>query len=66
GVVTDGPFVVGLYLRVSTNQQVEGESLKEQEDELSKYCQFKGYRIHKSTRKKPNPVAPPTALNTNN
>ncbi len=47
GVVTDDPFGVGVYLRVSTDRQAEGESLKEQEDELLKYCQFKGYRIHK-------------------
>lgn len=38
---------VGLYLRVSTGFQVEGESLDEQESELKKYCSYKGYRIHK-------------------
>jgi DNA invertase Pin-like site-specific DNA recombinase len=38
--------VVGLYLRVSTGHQVEGESLEEQESELRKYCAYRGFKIH--------------------
>lgn len=40
-------LVVGLYVRVSTESQTEGESLEEQENELRKFCDYKGYKIHK-------------------
>ena len=34
-------LAVSLYLRVSTTQQTEGESLEEQETELRKYCDYR-------------------------
>lgn len=40
-------LTVGLYVRVSTEMQTEGESLEEQENELRKFCDYKGYKIHK-------------------
>jgi site-specific DNA recombinase len=44
----DSKFKVSLYIRVSTDRQAkEGESLEEQEKELKKLCEFKGYSIHK-------------------
>ena len=44
-------IVVGLYPRVSTEDQVrEGFSLDEQEDRLQKLCEFKGYKIYKVYR----------------
>jgi site-specific DNA recombinase len=40
-------FVVDLYIRVSTDRQVrEGDSLEEQENELKKFCEFRGFHIH--------------------
>lgn len=40
-------LIVNLYLRVSTDQQAkEGDSLEEQESELKKFCEFRGFRIH--------------------
>lgn len=40
-------FVVDLYIRVSTDRQAnEGDSLEEQEKELKKYCEFRGFQIH--------------------
>jgi len=47
GDTTTEPIRVGLYIRVSTDRQAEGESLEEQENELRKHCVYKGYRIHK-------------------
>ena len=42
------PFKVSLYIRVSTDKQAnEGDSLDEQEKELKKFCEFKGYLIHR-------------------
>ncbi|MDC0977762.1 recombinase family protein [bacterium] len=38
---------VSLYIRVSTDKQVEGDSLEEQESELKKFCEYKNYLIHK-------------------
>ena len=43
------PFKVSLYIRVSTDKQAnEGDSLDEQERELKKFCEFKGYMIHRT------------------
>jgi len=37
-----------LYIRVSTDRQAkEGDSLEEQESELKKFCEYRGFRIHK-------------------
>lgn len=44
----DNKFKVSLYIRVSTEKQVEGDSLEEQESELKKFCQYKNYLIHKT------------------
>jgi site-specific DNA recombinase len=42
-----GTFAVGLYIRVSTDRQAkEGDSLEEQESELKKFCDFRGFQIH--------------------
>ena len=42
-------FNVSLYIRVSTGRQAnEGDSLEEQEKELKKFCDYKGYLIHKT------------------
>ena len=40
-------FLVGLYVRVSTQYQVDGDSLEEQENELRKFCDYRNFRIHK-------------------
>ncbi|MBN1622490.1 MAG: recombinase family protein [Endomicrobiales bacterium] len=40
-------FKVSLYIRVSTDKQLEGDSLEEQESELKKFCGYKNYLIHK-------------------
>ena len=41
-------FVVDLYIRVSTDRQAkEGDSLDEQEAELKKFCEFRGFQIHR-------------------
>ena len=43
-----GTFAVGLYIRVSTDRQAkEGDSLEEQESELKKYCDYRGFHIYK-------------------
>ena len=47
GDITAESIRVGLYLRVSTGHQVEGESLEEQESELRKYCAYRNFGIHK-------------------
>ena len=40
--------IAGLYIRVSTEEQSrEGFSLKEQEERLKEFCQFKRYSIYK-------------------
>ncbi len=40
-------FRVALYIRVSTERQVnEGDSLEEQENELKKYCDFRKFAIN--------------------
>ena len=40
-------FKVDLYIRVSTERQAnEGDSLDEQENELRKFCDYRGYKIH--------------------
>lgn len=39
--------VVGIYIRVSTTEQVEGYSLGEQEARLRSYCDAKGWAIYK-------------------
>ena len=45
--IPDGPCVkVGLYLRVSTQNQVEKESLSTQESRLRAYCQANGFIVH--------------------
>ncbi len=42
-------LIVDLYIRVSTGHQVkEGNSLEAQENELKKYCEYKGYKIRKT------------------
>lgn len=38
---------VGLYLRVSTQHQVDGDSLEEQENELRKFCDYRNFHIYK-------------------
>jgi len=44
----ENSFKVALYIRVSTDRQArEGDSLEEQESELRKFCEYKGYLIHK-------------------
>lgn len=41
-------FPVNVYIRVSTDRQAkEGDSLEEQESELKKFCEYRGFRIHK-------------------
>lgn len=46
-VASDLPFVVDLYIRVSTDRQAkEGDSLEEQESELKKFCDYRNFRIH--------------------
>lgn len=46
--MTQEKFVVDLYIRVSTDRQAkEGDSLEEQESELRKFCDYRGFRIHK-------------------
>lgn len=41
-------FLVDLYIRVSTDRQAkEGDSLEEQEFELKKFCDYRGFRIRK-------------------
>ena len=46
--MTAEKFVVDLYIRVSTDRQAkEGDSLEEQESELRKFCDYRGFRIHK-------------------
>jgi len=48
GEFASDPFVVGLYLRVSTDRQAnEGDSLEEQEKELRKFCDYRNFRIHR-------------------
>lgn len=45
--MSETKFVVDLYIRVSTDRQVrEGDSLEEQESELKKFCEFRGFHIH--------------------
>ena len=40
--------VAGIYIRVSTEDQVrEGFSLGEQEEKLKQLCKYKDYKIHK-------------------
>lgn len=40
-------LTVDLYIRVSTDRQAnEGDSLEEQESELRKFCDYRGYTIH--------------------
>lgn len=40
--------IAGIYVRVSTEEQSrEGFSLKEQEERLKEFCQFKRYSIYK-------------------
>ena len=40
-------MVVDLYLRVSTDRQAkEGDSLEEQETELKKFCDYRGFKIN--------------------
>lgn len=41
------PFTVDLYVRVSTFSQLEGDSLEEQESELRKFCDYRGFNIHR-------------------
>ncbi|MFC1771063.1 recombinase family protein [Candidatus Margulisiibacteriota bacterium] len=46
--MTDKKLVVGLYIRVSTERQAkEGDSLVEQEKELKKFCEYRGFQIYK-------------------
>ncbi|MFC1771361.1 recombinase family protein [Candidatus Margulisiibacteriota bacterium] len=46
--MTKEKFVVDLYIRVSTDRQAkEGDSLEEQESELKKFCEYRGYQIYK-------------------
>jgi len=41
-------LTVDLYIRVSTGRQAkEGDSLEEQESELKKFCDYRGFKIHK-------------------
>ena len=48
GDITAETLRVGLYIRVSTDRQVnEGDSLEEQEKELRKYCDYRNFQIHK-------------------
>lgn len=42
-----GQQSAGLYVRVSTTQQVEKESLSTQESRLRAYCQANGFTVHK-------------------
>ncbi|MGE4170088.1 MAG: recombinase family protein [Candidatus Margulisiibacteriota bacterium] len=40
------PFVVDLYIRVSTDKQAkDGDSLEEQESELKKFCDYRNFKI---------------------
>jgi len=40
-------MTVDLYIRVSTGRQAQdGDSLEEQEAQLRKYCEFRGFKIH--------------------
>lgn len=44
-------FVVGIYPRVSTEDQSRfGSSLDEQEESLRRLCDYKGYKIYKIYR----------------
>ena len=44
-------FVVGIYTRVSTEDQSRfGFSLDEQEESLKRLCEWKGYKIYKIYR----------------
>ncbi len=40
----------GIYVRVSTSQQVDRESLKFQEERLRDYCKSQGFSVHKIYR----------------
>lgn len=40
-------LTVDLYIRVSTFSQLEGDSLEEQENELRKFCDYRGFKIHR-------------------
>jgi site-specific DNA recombinase len=41
-------LIVDLYIRVSTDRQAkEGDSLEEQESELKKFCDYRGFQIHR-------------------
>lgn len=43
----DNIKVVGVYLRVSTEDQAkEGFSLKEQKAKITEYCNFRNYEIY--------------------
>jgi site-specific DNA recombinase len=45
---TQEKITVDLYIRVSTDRQAkEGDSLEEQESELKKFCEYRGFKIHK-------------------
>lgn len=47
----ENEIICGLYPRVSTEDQSRyGHSLDEQEDRLTKLCEFKGYKIYKVYR----------------
>ena len=46
--MSDEKLCVDLYIRVSTDRQAkEGDSLEEQENELKKFCDYRGFRINK-------------------
>ncbi|MDA1354431.1 MAG: recombinase family protein [bacterium] len=48
GINTQEKITVDLYIRVSTDRQAkEGDSLEEQESELKKFCEYRGFKIHK-------------------
>ena len=40
----------GIYIRVSTTQQVDRESLNTQEERLQQYCKPQGYKVYKIYR----------------
>lgn len=44
---TKHPCIVGCYVRVSTENQIENYSIEEQIDRLKAYCLAKDWRIHK-------------------
>ena len=49
--MNDNKTIVGLYPRVSTEDQSRfGHSLDEQEDKLKQLCSFKDYEIYKIYR----------------